>query len=183
MKKERAACIQYHQPTLLLDWKYWFTWKIINSTECLIINQRHPTTIFGKYLFGRRFEIPIIFGSLDFQLGWKYPYIYRLNTKIRLTMLCFSGFELYSRWVPLYLAPKEKKFTVVMDSDRVVYQSKITFAGKRTSCNLWDIRGARSKTVTTQACTLRAFFASSQLPASNLLKAVLHHNFKSAKGF
>ena len=28
-------------------------------------------------------------------------YIYRLNTKIRLTMLYLSGFELYSRWVPL----------------------------------------------------------------------------------
>ena len=27
--------------------------------------------------------------------------MYRLNTKIRLTMLFFSGFELYSRWVPL----------------------------------------------------------------------------------
>ena len=24
-----------------------------------------------------------------------------LNTKIRLTMLCLSGFELYSRWMPL----------------------------------------------------------------------------------
>ena len=24
-----------------------------------------------------------------------------LNTNIRLTMLCLSGFELYSRWVPL----------------------------------------------------------------------------------
>ena len=24
-----------------------------------------------------------------------------LNTKTRLTMLCLSGFELYSRWVPL----------------------------------------------------------------------------------
>ena len=23
------------------------------------------------------------------------------NTKIRLTLLCLSGFELYSRWVPL----------------------------------------------------------------------------------
>ena len=42
--------------------------------------------------------IPIIFGSLDFQLGnlnrwrifrgWKYAYINRLNTKIRVTMLC-----------------------------------------------------------------------------------------------
>ena len=27
--------------------------------------------------------------------------IYRLNTKIRLTVLRLSGFELYSRWVPL----------------------------------------------------------------------------------
>ena len=34
-----------------------------------------------------------------------YAYIYRLNTKIRLTMLCLSGFELYSRWVPLYVQP------------------------------------------------------------------------------
>ena len=55
--------------------------------------------------------IPIIFGSLDFQLGnpnrWKILggikiclYL-PLNTKIRLTLLCLSGFELYSRWVPL----------------------------------------------------------------------------------
>ena len=29
------------------------------------------------------------------------PISTRLNTKIRLTMLCLSGFELYSRWVPL----------------------------------------------------------------------------------
>ena len=29
------------------------------------------------------------------------PIAYRLNTKIRLTMLCLSSFELYSRWVPL----------------------------------------------------------------------------------
>ena len=27
--------------------------------------------------------------------------ISRLNTKIRLTMLCLSGFDLYSCWVPL----------------------------------------------------------------------------------
>ena len=27
-----------------------------------------------------------------------------LNTKIRLKMLCLSGFELYSRWVPLLTA-------------------------------------------------------------------------------
>ena len=28
-------------------------------------------------------------------------YIYRLSTKIRSTMLCLSGFEQYSQWVPL----------------------------------------------------------------------------------
>ena len=28
-------------------------------------------------------------------------YIHPLNAKIRLAMLCLSGFELYSRWVPL----------------------------------------------------------------------------------
>ena len=27
--------------------------------------------------------------------------MYRLNTKIRLTILCLCGFELYSHWVPL----------------------------------------------------------------------------------
>ena len=31
------------------------------------------------------------------------PLSTRLNTKIRLTMLCLSSFELYSRWVPLTL--------------------------------------------------------------------------------
>ena len=31
----------------------------------------------------------------------KYAYIYRLNTKIRSTMLRLSGFELYPRWVLL----------------------------------------------------------------------------------
>ena len=32
----------------------------------------------------------------------EYAYIYRLNIKIyKFNMLCLSGFELYSRWVPL----------------------------------------------------------------------------------
>ena len=47
--------------------------------------------------------IPIILGSLDFQLGNPNRlkiFTYRLTTKIRSTMLCLSGFELYSRWVP-----------------------------------------------------------------------------------
>ena len=40
------------------------------------------------------------------------------NTKIRLTMLCLSGFELYSRWVPL------KNFTAPHRMH--LYGSKIT---------------------------------------------------------
>ena len=39
------------------------------------------------------------------------PISIRLNTKIHLTILCLSGFELYSRWVPLcnwgLLAPSD----------------------------------------------------------------------------
>ena len=42
------------------------------------------------------------------------PKFYRLNTKIRLTMLCFSGFELYSRWVPLVVER-------TADHERTVY--------------------------------------------------------------
>ena len=37
--------------------------------------------------------------------------MYRLNTKIRLTMLCLSGFELYSRWVPLTMLHGAKSLT------------------------------------------------------------------------
>ena len=51
--------------------------------------------------------IPKIFGSLDFQLEIRtdgYFYCTRFKTKIRSTMLCLSGFELYSRWVPLIVA-------------------------------------------------------------------------------
>ena len=33
--------------------------------------------------------------------GIKISLYRRLNTKIRSTMQCLSGFELYSRWVPL----------------------------------------------------------------------------------
>ena len=54
--------------------------------------------------------------------------MYRLNTKIRLTMLCLSGFELYSRWVPLSiqcgpscpLHSLHSKETVYLNSVRVV---------------------------------------------------------------
>ena len=33
--------------------------------------------------------------------------IYRLNTKLRVTILCLSDFELYSRWVPLTAVSSE----------------------------------------------------------------------------
>ena len=38
------------------------------------------------------------------------PIIYRLYTKIRSAMLCLSGFELYSRWVPLILSSFRTNF-------------------------------------------------------------------------
>ena len=37
--------------------------------------------------------------------------MYRLNSKIRLTMLCLSGFELYSRWVSLFNVSVEINFS------------------------------------------------------------------------
>ena len=35
--------------------------------------------------------------------------IYRLNTRTRSTMLCLSGFKLYSRWVPLIVVTSIKR--------------------------------------------------------------------------
>ena len=32
-------------------------WATVNSVRHKYIRQCHPTTVFGKYLFGRRFEI------------------------------------------------------------------------------------------------------------------------------
>ena len=45
-------------------------------------------------------------------------YIYLLNIKMRLTMLCSNGFELYSRWFPLvsvWLRSKKRGGTRVKD--------------------------------------------------------------------
>ena len=44
-------------------------------------------------------------------------YIYRLNTKIRLTMLCLGGFELYSRWVPLLFEDKMNNIINIINFD------------------------------------------------------------------
>ena len=49
--------------------------------------------------------------------GIKYANIYRLNTKIRLTMLFLCSFELYSRWVPL----KQHATAYCTDNLRVYY--------------------------------------------------------------
>ena len=68
--------------------------------------------------------IPIIFGSLDFQHSESKQtnnfqwikiclHIYRLNTKIRSTMLCLRGFKQYSRWVPLLNVFSPSKVVVV----------------------------------------------------------------------
>ena len=45
--------------------------------------------------------------------GQKYAVIYRLNTKIRLTKLCLSRFEVYSRWVPLLIILSEQSIKLV----------------------------------------------------------------------
>ena len=82
--------------------------------------------------------IPIIFGSLDFQLGnpnrWKiyrgqkYAHIHLLNTKTRLTMLFWSGFGLYSRWVPLKNAYIFKNTAVCVPYRTVPYKTSDCFA-------------------------------------------------------
>ena len=58
--------------------------------------------IFEKVSFDPyNFRMTRLSASKSEQMKQLPKYIYRLNTKIRLTMLCLSGFELYSRWVPL----------------------------------------------------------------------------------
>ena len=57
--------------------------------------------------------------------------IYRLNTKIRLTGL--SGFELYSRWVPLRKLPRclrrrSCRLTFFVAGKNVAYHFKILHA-------------------------------------------------------
>ena len=43
----------------------------------------------------------VSFDPYNFQITRLSANVYHLNTKTRLTMLCLSGFEQYSRWVPL----------------------------------------------------------------------------------
>ena len=84
--------------------------------------------------------IPIIFGSLAFQL--ENPNRWKIFTKIRLTMLCLSGFELYSRWVPL-LIHNDKSFenrcskTEILSCEKVPisweFRRRLYVSGERSS--------------------------------------------------
>ena len=80
-----------------------------------ICTLKRSPRIFGSFFCGSNFR-KVSFDPCNFRItslsarkseqmknfyGIKICYIYRLNTKIRLAMLCLSGFELYSRWVPL----------------------------------------------------------------------------------
>ena len=55
--------------------------------------------------------------------------MYRLNTKIRLTMLCLSGFELYSRWVPML---KQAKTRLIIILYALLVISKTAHANRRS---------------------------------------------------
>ena len=52
-------------------------------------------------------------------------FLYRSNPKIRLTMLCLSGFELFSRWVPLQRQRRDLLFFLVKESDHFRLQPVI----------------------------------------------------------
>ena len=52
--------------------------------------------------------------------------MYRLNTKIRLTMICLSGFELYSRWVP----PVKTRLIIILYV--LLVMSKTAHANRRS---------------------------------------------------
>ena len=72
--------------------------------------------------------IPIIYGSLDFQLGNPNRlkrFLGDKNTKIRLTMLCLSGFVLHSHWVPL----------TIMQQSMTTFSISFVFKGRESrSC-------------------------------------------------
>ena len=86
----------------------------------------------GAFFPAQIFENFRIFGW-DFQLGnrnrWKifrglkYAFIYRLNTKIRSTTLCLSGFELYSLWVPPWVVIDCGRATVEFDIFQLNFNS------------------------------------------------------------
>ena len=67
--------------------------------------------------------------------------MYRLNTKIRLTMLCLSGFELYSRWVPLAKQHPLRKTVAKTsqskntNSERFPFNQNVPFEFSATSSN------------------------------------------------
>ena len=69
-----------------------------------IFTLKRSPRIFGAFFLAESFE-KVSFDPYNFRitrfLARKSEQVKILNTKIRLTMLCLSGFEPYSRWVPL----------------------------------------------------------------------------------
>ena len=53
------------------------------------------------------------------------PISTNLNTKIRLTMLCLSGFELYSRWVPLSLCDRLRSAICDPRSSAIIWKTAL----------------------------------------------------------
>ena len=44
-----------------------------------------------------------------------------LNTKTRLTMLCLSGFELYPRWMPLFIISNSSESGYPLNKNQKLY--------------------------------------------------------------
>ena len=70
-------------------------------------------------------------------------YVYRLNTKIRVTILCLSGFELYSRWVPLKQTKRvETTGAIVKRIIETFYYYFLSLNGSQAkSQEIWPLRG------------------------------------------
>ena len=82
--------------------------------------------------------------------------MYRLNTKIPLTMLCFSGFELYSRWVP----PEERQTCKSSFFNWALTQKK--------ESNCWTCRDASvTRKATKMLLLLLLFYESRQRKKPN----------------
>ena len=69
----------------------------------------------------------------------KYAYIYRLNTNIRLTSLCLSGFELDSRWVSLKIQEKRFLFQRFVMSIVGLYWVHVTQVCADRDSDYWQV--------------------------------------------
>ena len=74
----------------------------LSSRKCVIYDSIFQNNVGHLMMFTQNISLLPQQGSRpECEIPSASHFIYRLNTKIRLTMLCLSGFELYSRWVPL----------------------------------------------------------------------------------